>query len=71
MSGFPVPSPRDLPNPEIEPEPPTLQVGSLPSKLPEKFADFDLGSALGNLSNGRPKIRSIILLSIFGDKQVF
>jgi len=45
LSGFPVPSPRDLPNPEIEPEPPTLQVDPLPSKPPEKLADFDLGSA--------------------------
>ena len=30
-SGFPVPSPEDLPNPGIEPGSPALQVDSLPS----------------------------------------
>ena len=35
-SGLPFPSPRDLPDPGIEPEFPALQADSLPSKLPEK-----------------------------------
>ena len=29
-SGLPLPTPRDLPNPKIKPEPPALQVDSLP-----------------------------------------
>ena len=33
-SGLPCPPPGDLPNPEIEPRSPALQVGSLPSELP-------------------------------------
>ena len=35
-SGYPFPSPSDLPNPGIEPGSPTLQVDSLPAKLPGK-----------------------------------
>ena len=35
-SGLPCPPPGDLPNTGIEPRSPTLQVDSLPSKLPEK-----------------------------------
>ena len=35
-SGFPFPSPRDLPNPGIEPRSPALQADSLPSKSPGK-----------------------------------
>ena len=31
-----LPDPGDLPNPGIEPEPPTLQADSLPSELPGK-----------------------------------
>ena len=34
-SGFPCPSPRDLPNPGIKPRSPTLQADSLPSEPPE------------------------------------
>ena len=34
-SGFPFPSPRDLPNPGTEPRSPTLQAGSLPSEQDE------------------------------------
>ena len=33
-SGFPCPPPGDLPDPEIEPRSPTLQVDSLPSEPP-------------------------------------
>ena len=35
-SGLPVPSPRHLPDPGIEPGSPTLQADSLPSEPPEK-----------------------------------
>ena len=35
-SGLPCPSPRDLPNPGIEPGSPTLQADSLPSEPPGK-----------------------------------
>jgi len=31
-NGFPFPTPGDLPDPEIEPESPALQVDSLPSE---------------------------------------
>ena len=35
-SGLSFPSPRDLPNPGIEPESPALQADALPSELPGK-----------------------------------
>ena len=35
-SGLPFPSPGDLPNPGIEPRPPTLQADTLPSEPPGK-----------------------------------
>ena len=35
-SGLPFPSPRDLPNPGIEPESPVLQANSLPTELQGK-----------------------------------
>ena len=35
-SGLPFPSPRDLPDPGINPVSPALQAESLPSKPPEK-----------------------------------
>ena len=35
-SGEPFPSPGDLPDPGIEPRPPALQAGSLPSEPPGK-----------------------------------
>ena len=35
-SGLPFPSPRDLPNPGIEPRSPALQAGPLPSEPPGK-----------------------------------
>ena len=37
-SGWPFPSPGDLPNPEIEPGSPALQAGSLLSKPPRKYS---------------------------------
>ena len=36
-SGQPFPSPGDLPNPGIEPRPPTVQVDSSPTELPGKL----------------------------------
>ena len=36
-SGVPFPSPRDLPNPGIEPRSPAWQAGALPSEPPEKI----------------------------------
>ena len=35
-SGLPFPSPRDLPDPGIEPRSPALQADALPSELPGK-----------------------------------
>ena len=35
-SGYPIPSPGDLPNPGIEPESPTLEADSLPTELSGK-----------------------------------
>ena len=46
-SGFPFPSPGDLPNPGIEPRSPTLQAEALPSEPPgnhpkiEEESDID------------------------------
>ena len=39
-SGVPFPSPEDLSKPGIEPKSPTLQVDSLPAKLPGKPKSF-------------------------------
>ena len=39
-SGYPVPSPGDLPNPGVEPRSPALQVDSLPAELPGKSWDI-------------------------------
>ena len=36
-SGFPFPSPGDLPNPEIKPGSPALQADSLPTEPPGKL----------------------------------
>ena len=36
-SGYPIPSPEDLPGPGNELGSPALQVDSLPTELPEKF----------------------------------
>ena len=38
-SGLPFPSPRDLPNPGIEPGSPTLQADALPSEPPGKLSN--------------------------------
>ena len=43
-SGLPWSPPRDLPNPKIEPQSPTLQVGSLPSEPPGKPMNTGVGS---------------------------
>ena len=38
-SGFPFPSPGDLPDPGIEPGPPILQEAALPSEPPDNQGD--------------------------------
>ena len=43
-SGWPFPSPRDLPNPGIKPRSPTLQADSLPAESQEKPKDTGVGS---------------------------
>ena len=43
-SGQPVPSPRDLPNPGIEPRSPALQADSLPAKPPGKPKNIGVGN---------------------------
>ena len=47
-SGLPFPTPRDLPNPVIEPRSPTLQVDSLSSEPPGKGYVEITGQFLGN-----------------------
>ena len=42
-SGYPIPSPADLPNPGIESESPALQVDSLPAELPGKESTCSAG----------------------------
>ena len=41
-SGLPFPSPRDLPEPRIEPRSPALQADSLPSESPGKFHNMNV-----------------------------
>ena len=43
-SGFPCPPPGDLPNPQIDPRCPALQVDSLPSEPPGKPKNIGMGS---------------------------
>ena len=43
-SGYPFPSPGDLPKPEIEPRSPTLQVDSLPAEPQGKPKNTRVGS---------------------------
>ena len=43
-SGQPFPSPGDLPNPEIEPRSPALQVDSLPAEPQRKPKNTGVGS---------------------------
>ena len=43
-SGFPIPSPGDLPNPGIKPRSPTLQADSLPPESPGKSKNTGMGS---------------------------
>ena len=47
-SGFPFPSPADLPNPGIKPGYPALQANSLPSEPPGKPSVIKLRIALSN-----------------------
>ena len=39
-NGQPIPSPADLPNPEIKPGSPALQMDSLPTELPGKISSL-------------------------------
>ena len=55
---LPFPSPGDLPNPEIKPWSPTLQVDSLPSELPGKPTTKRLKSIK---TTKKPTIKSFIL----------
>ena len=41
-SGLPFLSPRDLPNPGIEPQSPAFQADSLPSEPPGKTVSFNI-----------------------------
>ena len=43
-SGYPFPSPGDLPNSGIKPRSPALQANSLPAEPPEKFKNTVVGS---------------------------
>ena len=43
-SGYPFPSPRDLPNPGIKPRSPSLQADSLPAEPPGKPKNTGVGS---------------------------
>ena len=43
-TGLPFPSPGDVPDPEIEPRSPTLQVDSLPAKPQGKLKNTGVGS---------------------------
>ena len=43
-SGWPFPSPGDLPNPGIKPRSPSLQVDSLPAEPPKKPKNIGVGS---------------------------
>ena len=45
-SGEPFPSPRDLPNPGIEPRSPSLQVDSLPAEPQGKSKNTGVGSPI-------------------------
>ena len=57
-SGYPLPSPGDLPNPGIKPRSPTLQTDSLPTELPRK-PHFQQG---GRQKTGRKELMWIINL---------
>ena len=53
-SGKPLPSPRDLPHPGIEPQSPSLQVDSLPSEPPGK--PHVCGGRQNTSSTRRPQV---------------
>ena len=54
-SGWPFPSPRDLPDPGIEPGSPELQADSLPAELPGKPKQLEI-----NLNNASRKFQQIL-----------
>ena len=60
LSGLPFPSPRDLPNPGIEPGSPALQADSLPSEPQRNLGSVPrLGRSPGE-GNGYPLQHSIL-----------
>ena len=44
-SGLPLPSPRDLPNPGIEPGSPAMQADPIPSEPPGKLVEMQISAA--------------------------
>ena len=53
-SGLPFPSPRDLPDPGIEPGSPALQADALPSEPPGKSPDNEEKKKKGDLQGMQP-----------------
>ena len=52
-SGLPFPSPRNLPDPGIEPRSPALQADSLPAETPRKSQEARAGEKASSLSQQR------------------
>ena len=50
-SGYPFPSPGDLPNPGIEPMSPALQADSLPAEIPGKPPAYTSTKSKGGLGS--------------------
>ena len=66
-SGYPFPSPGDLPNPGIEPRSPTLQVDSLPCEppgKPQKHQCHPCVKGWGETVRGTGKYLSILILRL-------
>ena len=63
-SGFPFPSPADLPNPGIKPGYPALQADSLPSEPPGKPSVIKLRTTLSNLDITSFGRNNIIFMSL-------
>ena len=55
--GLPFPSPGDLPNPRIEPGPPTLRADALPSELPGNPMEMESRCHSLNVSSGQDEDR--------------
>ena len=59
-SGLPFPSPRDLPDPGIEPQSPALQAHSLPTEPPGKRRSFDVLLKQSQLRSASEACRYIV-----------